>query len=199
MRKLVLLAGFFLSTPLVLIFSLLLLLTISYEKDRQTLSISPFQKQEGVAYAALPSQFYSVQQKILSGDVRVEAVRQFFANYKSPLVPQASFVVRMADKYKIDYRLIPAIAMQESNLCQKILKNSYNCWGYAIYGKHKKTFKNYETAIEAVTYTLAHDYKKDRGLVTPEEIAGRYTSASSKERWAKSVAYFMDELRTLAL
>ena len=33
-----------------------------------------------------------------------------------------------------DYRLLPAIAMQESTLCRSIPVDSHNCWGWGIYG-----------------------------------------------------------------
>ena len=56
-------------------------------------------------------------------DGRQDIVAAFLARYTSPLQPYdhfAKFIVDTADKYGVDYRLIPAIMMQESNLCKAI-------------------------------------------------------------------------------
>ena len=147
-----------------------------------------------VAFAALPlSENAMLEDQITQQDARVEIVRQFFERYKSPLEPHAPTVVETADMYGIDFRLIPAIAMQESNLCKKAPENSYNCWGFGIYGQKVTRFNNYEEAINAVTKTLALKYIAD-GLDTPQEIMRRYTPRSNGS-WAESVEYFMDQLQ----
>ena len=87
----------------------------------------------------------------------------------------------------------PAIAMQESNLCKRSPENSFNCWGFGIYGQKVTRFSDYEEGIEAVTKTLALKYKAD-GLDTPQEIMRRYTPQSNGS-WAESVEYFMDQLQ----
>ena len=98
-----------------------------------------------------------------------------------------------ADKYAIDWRLIPAIAMQESTLCQNIPKNSYNCWGFGIYSGKITRFNNYAEAIETVTKTLARDYKEKRGLEHPEEIVTRDTPGSGT--WADSVNCVLQRIK----
>ena len=112
-------------------------------------------------------------------DARIAAVKNFFSFYKSALTPYADEIVKAADKYGLDYRLIPAIAMQESNLCKKAPKDSYNCWGFGIYGKKVTKFDNYNQAIDTVTKTLATKYKA-QGLETPEEIMSKYTQAATE-------------------
>jgi len=145
-----------------------------------------------VAFAALPSAENVLGDSITSKDARIEIVRQFFAKYKSPLEPYAQNIVEDADKYGLDYRLLPAIAMQESNLCQKIIADSYNCWGFGIYGKKVTRFESYPEAIDTVTRTLVKNYVSG-GLNTPEEIMKKYTP-SSNGSWAYSVSYFMSLL-----
>lgn len=192
MRKVFLLAVFFLLTPLVLVLSLSLL---SYKfQSSQKLSIVNLGKNPRVAYAALPPASGTLKTDIVSEDARVSAVRDFFKKYKSDLQPYAETVIEAADKYDLDYRLIPAIAMQESTLCKKAPKDSYNCWGFGIYGKKVTRFDNYEDAINTVTKTLANQYKA-KGLETPEEIMTRYTP-SSNGAWANGVNEFMDQLST---
>ena len=101
--------------------------------------------------------------------------------------------MRFADMYGLDFRLVPAIGMQESGLCAKAPADSNNCWGYGIYGKKVVTFENYSQAIEAVTKNLAVNYK-DIGLVTPEEIMTKHTP-SNDGSWAEAINHFMDEMK----
>ena len=187
MRKVFLLTIFFTLSPIVLIFCLSLL---SYSFQKNSLAFS-FNSPK-VAYAALPPASGTLTASIQKKDIRVTLVKDFFSTYKSDLLPFAQDVVNSADKYGLDYRLIPAIAMQESNLCKKAPKNSYNCWGFGIYGKKTTKFDSYKDAIDTVTKTLAQKYKA-QGLNTPEEIMSRYTP-SSNGSWANSVNHFMKEL-----
>jgi hypothetical protein len=145
-----------------------------------------------VAYAALPPSSGILKAEIVEEDARIAVVRDFFQKYKSPLIPFAEDVIVSADKYGLDYKLIPAIAMQESNLCKKIIKDSYNCWGFGIYGKKVTRFDNYKEAIDTVTKTLAKQYKA-KGLETPEQIMKKYTP-SSNGSWAYGVNHFSKQL-----
>ena len=191
MRKGLTLAVFFLLTPTILLFSISLL-SYSYNKN---VSLSSTFSQTKIAYAALPNASGTLKTEVSATDARITAVKSFFKRYKSDLLPYAEEVVSVADKYNLDYRLIPAIAMQESNLCKKAPKNSYNCWGFGIYGKKVTKFDNYSDAINTVTKTLAQKYKAD-GLITPEEIMSRYTPGSNGS-WANGVNQFMDQLAIL--
>lgn len=191
MGKLILLTGYFVVTPLFVLFALIFLLFLSFQKNKNYNSI--FSQQKSVAYAALPSSQNMFNDEIEQKDGRVENIRQFFAKYNSPLEPYAQNIIDNAEKYGIDYRLVPSIAMQESNLCKRIPKDSYNCWGYGIYGGKVTKFDNYPQAIETITKGLANNYK-GKGLETPEEIMAKYTP-SSNGSWAKGVNHFMDKLQ----
>lgn len=145
-----------------------------------------------VAYAALPTSQSLITAEITQDDGRIERIRQFLVRYDSPLVPYAADIVQAADTYGLDFRLVPSIAMQESNLCKKIPDNSYNCWGYGIYGKQVMHFKDFKEGIYTVTKGLATHYK-GKGLVTPNQIMSVYTP-SSNGSWAHGVNTFMSEL-----
>lgn len=187
MRKLLLLTSFLVITPLFLLFNIIFLLNLAKHKNSAP--------EQTVIYAALPTAQNEFLTKVIQEDIRVNILEQFFSRYNSPLVPFAENVVASADLNKLDYRLIPAIAMQESNLCNKILENSYNCWGFGIYGKKVKKFDNYPQAIETVTKALAN-YKTNNGLRSPEEIMTKY-APSNDGSWAKSVSYFMTQMDQL--
>ena len=178
-------------TPFLLFVTIIYYLYLSYN---QTKHFRPFNNSKQlVAFAALPSLENVVIDKIEEKDANAEIVRQFFARYNSPLEPYAQDIVDAANAYNIDFRLVPAIAMQESNLCKKARIGSYNCWGFGIYGKKATRFENYKEAIYTVTKTLSQQYK-NKGLETPEEIMKKYTP-SSNGRWAYSVNFFMNHLK----
>lgn len=131
----------------------------------------------------------------LSRDARAALLKKFLTKYNSPLAPLSDYIVLQSDKYGVDYRLIPAIAMQESTGCKFIPDNSYNCWGYGIYGDNVLRFQNYEEGIERVIRGLKNDYY-DHGLDTPQEIMHKYTPPSVKlgGPWASGVEYFFDQI-----
>jgi len=189
MRKLILLTSFFLLTPLTLILSFTYLSFITYQKSSPVLSL---EKTPKVAYAALPNRNEAIFLKTRDVDARIEVVNDFLSYYKSALAPFSDEIVAAADKYGLDYRLLPAIAMQESTLCKKAPKNSYNCWGFGIYGKKITRFDNYNDAIDTVTKTLATKYKAV-GLETPEQIMTKYNPVSTGT-WAQGVSGYMERL-----
>lgn len=192
MGKLFLLAIFFVITPIFIVFNIIFLLYFIEPKHQISFSI-PKTPNQNIIYAALPTTQNDFSAQISLVDVRVGKVKDFFARYSSPLEPYAQHVIDTADQNNIDYRLIPAIAMQESNLCRRVPKDSYNCWGFGIYADKIKRFDNYQQAIEIVTKTLAK-YYKSQGLETPEEIMSKYTPGSNGS-WARGVTQFMEQLQ----
>lgn len=190
MKRVILGVIFCVVTPVVFVFALILSLFL-YHKN-YVAKASFLSRINSVAYAALPTNQNTFSVSIYELDGRVEKVRQFLKRYGSPLEPFAQDIVDAAELYALDYRLVPAIAMQESNLCRKIPEGSNNCWGFGIYGGKVHKFSDYKEGIYAVTKTLSTKYK-DNGLVTPDQIMTRWTP-SSKGSWAFSVNHFMDQL-----
>lgn len=193
MKNLIVIGSYFIFTFFFIVLSTVYLSVLSFEKN------SDFQKNKNnlslkpkVSYAALPSTQNLLKDNIKYRDIRIEVVSSFFQKYNSDLLPFSQNVIDAADKYNIDFRFVPAIAMQESNLCKKAPKDSYNCWGYEVYGAKTKKFKNFPSAINAVSQTLAEDYVR-YGLVTPEQIMKKYTPGSNGS-WAKGVSHFMNQL-----
>jgi len=126
-------------------------------------------------------------------DKRIAVLKAFLRQHDSPLYDQAEFLVKVSDEYDLDYRLLPAIAMQESTACKAIPVNSYNCWGWGIYGTTVTRFSSYEEGIETVARGLKTNYI-DRGLKTPAEIMRKYTPSSSGS-WALGVNTFVEVLQ----
>ena len=187
MRKFFLLTTFFTLTPVIVLATLLFLLFQNTTKSTSPASLANNQ----IAFAAATSTQEVLSERISSQDYQTELIRLFLARYKSPLEPYAEYMVQKSHEHGLDPRLIPAIAMQESTLCKKIPKNSYNCWGFGIYGGKITRFNDYGHAIDVITKTLGTKYK-ERGLSTPEEIMTVYTPSSST--WAENVSYFMKQM-----
>lgn len=173
-----------------LIFSLVLLMYLS------TAKYTPIVTSDFKLYSALPAQNTIVSDSIVHTDARAKIVGNFFTGYKSILANFGNEFITVADKYQIDWRLLPAIAMQESNGGKKVITNSYNPFGYGIYGGTVRKFGSWEEAIERVGQALREDYL-NQGLKTPEEIMAKYTPPSLLKAgaWAKGVRSFMSELQ----
>lgn len=195
-RYFVVLSVWFISTLATLFTAVLMLFNIPSlaseevipSNQPQNLGINEYQ-----LYAAIPEKIGSFTTQIKTGDARPEILRKFLEKHNSPLANYSHSLVEVADTYNLDFRLLPAIAMQESNLCKKIPVDSYNCWGFGIYGDKVTKFDSYEQAFETVAKTLRSQYM-DKGLLTPEEIQSRYTP-SSNGSWAYSVTLFMEQMK----
>lgn len=148
-------------------------------------------KQQQFRFSAVPY-VPSYQTDITVTDGRTANLKIFFRKYNSALYDYADVIVANADKYQFDYRLLPAIAMQESNLCKYIPENSFNCWGWGIYGDLTTRFQSYPEAIETVSKGIK-DHYIDNGLVTASAIMAKYTP-SSNGSWANAVNIFLRAL-----
>lgn len=192
-----LIAIFFTITPITLGISLFSLFSFKgsvLAKDsvsQNNLAVSPY---SGVqVYAALPPQLPSVSDEVGAQDARPEIVKQYLKYYNSPLTPYSEFIIQTSDKYKLDYRLITAIAQQESNLCKIIPPNSYNCWGWGIHSQGSLGFDSYQEGIETVSKGLRTQYL-DKGLENVREIMSKYNATSPGGAWAKGVSQFMADM-----
>lgn len=195
-KNLILISIFFVVTPITLGISLFSLFSLKNhelaEKKFNTtnLTISP---NSGVSiYASLPSKVPSLYSYVGSSDSRPEIIRQYLQFYNSPLEPYADLIVSTADRYSIDFRLITAIAQQESNLCKVIPAGSYNCWGWGIHSKGTLGFNSFEEGIDTVSKGLKEEYL-EKGYSSVEDIMSKYTPLSNGS-WARGVETFMQDM-----
>lgn len=196
-KNLVLVVLFFIATPFVIIACSISLVSLpkasSNLSDNYNQSTTTTNTLASVkVYAPLTTNYFQTQSFVVGSDGRGELIRQYLRSHYSPLEPYADLIVRTADKYMIDYRLITAIAQQESNLCRVIPDETYNCWGWGIHSKGTLGFSSYEDAIETVTKGIREKYV-DQGYNTVDDIMAKYTPLSSGS-WAEGVKYFMDEI-----
>lgn len=161
-----------------------------------TPQVVQFSNQSFKLYAALPEDSAIQEQAVISLDGRAKIIEDFFKRYSSPLSSLSEAFILVADAYKLDWRLLPAISMQESNGGKKVISDSYNPFGYGIYDTLVVRFNSWEEGIERVGRALREDYL-DKGLKTPYEIMTKYTppSLAKDGAWEKGVSSFMEELR----
>lgn len=181
---------------------LLLLVGINVGIVKASLLASPlplfFQKpaESGVVVSeAKSSMDQGLNFDVKTADARVEIVRSFLERYKSPLTPYdqyATALVTSSDRYGLDYRLLPAIMMQESNLCKSSDPKLHNCLGFGIHERGTLGFDTYEEGFDRAARELKANYI-DRGLTTPEQIMTKYTP-SSNGSWADSVNQWIAEM-----
>jgi hypothetical protein len=196
-KNMILIAIFFLITPITLGISLFSLFSLK----TSALAVSPTNPINKISspfsgvqvYASLPAKLPAVSGEVGVGDARVEIVRQYLKSYDSPLTPYTEEVIRVSDKYGLDYRLLPAIAQQESNLCKVIPPGSYNCWGWGIHSAGSLGFDSYNEGLDTVAKGLKTNYI-DKGYVTVNEIMSKYNPISPDGAWGKGVESFMSDM-----
>lgn len=140
-----------------------------------------------VADASATPRFRQIHQ-----DVRVETLAAVLEAYGSPLANEAKTFVFYADTYKLDWKLVAAIAGVESTFGKHIPSGSYNAWGWAVYTGTQRgvAFTNWKQGIATVSEGLRKNYL-DEGAQTLEQIGGRYAASRA---WAKSVRFFLTKI-----
>jgi hypothetical protein len=135
----------------------------------------------------------SVEHKLEFKEINREAVlNKFFEKYNSPLKGSARTFVKVADKYQIDYKILPSIACMESTCGKFLIEGSYNPFGWGVYGNQYIAFDSYEDAIETVGKGLNEGYFA-KGLDKLELIAPVYTPPNHVN-WLSGVRYFSNEI-----
>jgi len=126
-------------------------------------------------------------------DARALKIENVFNKFKCPLAGTGEYIVQKADEHNIPYWLVAAVSFQESSCGKKTpivagLENSYNAWGYGVWGGNVKTFADWEAGISALSkYFDVNFFSKN--ITDPCEIMRVYTPPS-KGSWCEGVKYF---------
>lgn len=144
-------------------------------------------------YLAVPSELTSLTKglemdikRVETQDKRIKALENVFEKYNSPLKPYAASYVRTADKYGIDWKLLPSIAGLESSFGKRQMPGSHNSYGWG--GGHIY-FDSYEQGIEIINKAFKEKYAA-RGAVTVEQIGPIYAESKT---WVPRVKNFMNK------
>lgn len=136
---------------------------------------------------------------VLAGDARALLLAKFLEEHESPIAEYAEYIVDRAEHYGIDYRLVPAIAMCESNVGKRMpSKDSHNAWGISVETGEISgaKFPNWLYAIDWVTKYLKEKYFA-RGITELVDIGAIYAppSVANGNSWANCVGHFMSEIQ----
>ena len=184
MRLFVIIAFWYFVSFLILLFSFFYLTNYKYSIDSRTVS---------AAFLPTPAVTSVIKITQPTNDIRTLALTNFLRDYQSPLAETVDELIKQADLWGIDYTLIPAIAMQESKGCQKAPSESYNCWGFGIYGGKVTKFDSYQQAIAQVAKTIKETYIKN-GLTNVTLLEDRW-APQSRGQWSSSINFFIGKIK----
>lgn len=158
--------------------------------------LSKFAPYRRIAFTSEPPGKVVLGKSIVRKESRPLILKKYLEAHHSPLADHADYLIEAANKYDLDWRLLPAIAGQESTFCRTIPEDSYNCWGWGVHSRGTLKFNTWKEAIETVAKGLRENYL-DQGYQTPEKIMEIYCPRSVTEAngsWATGVKYFIWEL-----
>lgn len=127
-----------------------------------------------------------------TADIRVLKLEKYLESKSSPFAKDAKHFVEEADRLGLDWKLVAAIAGNESYFGQLIPYNSNNAWGWAVYTgmSYGANFKDWKEGVTIVSEGLKENYI-EKGAVTLADIGHIY---AADPNWANNVAHFMNEI-----
>ncbi len=124
-------------------------------------------------------------------DTRAARINSYFGTWDLPLAHHGAFMVEMADKYNLDWRLIPAIAMRESTGGKFACYNNPFGWGSC-----KIKFSSFEEAIETLARNLAGENPRTemyyKGKSTEEKL--HFYNGTVIKTYVREVVKIMDRI-----
>ncbi|OGC65638.1 hypothetical protein A2274_02855 [candidate division WWE3 bacterium RIFOXYA12_FULL_43_11] len=153
-------------------------------------------------YSSKPLTYEYAVSKVNAKDSRAEKIDGVFNIYKCPMEGLGGKFVEEADKYGIPWWLAASVAFKESS-CGKNTptvggQESYNAWGWGVYGDNVRSFDNFARGIETVSKYFSDKFYS-LGIEDPCEIMKVYTPPSDGS-WCRDVIHFsevFDQYRTL--
>ena len=121
-------------------------------------------------------------------DNRVKALKNIFNKYSSPLSDYADTFVTEADKYGVDWKLLPAISGLESSFGLYLMPGSYNGYGW---GGGYIYFKDWKDGITTINKTLRENYMDKWKATDVWSIGPIYAESKT---WSVRVNSFMNEI-----
>ena len=150
-----------------------------------------------IVYGSLPaSASLTLEGKASSEDGRIVMVRRLFERYNCPITSEAGTFIEVADTYKVDFAILPAIALHETLCGKNAPEGTLNPFGYGINSKQRFGYEGWGDSIREVGKAMAKYYFA-KGLDTPKEIMVRYNPLSANrpdQSWLKGVCYFAERL-----
>ncbi len=133
----------------------------------------------------------AVSEKPYSSDPRINVLKAYLASYNSPLTDSASTFVESADRYSLDWKLVAAISGVESTFGHQIPYESFNGWGWGVYGTNVIRFNSWNEAIVTISKALREKYLRNISESDPYVIGPTYAASPA---WATHVDSFMQQI-----
>jgi hypothetical protein len=172
----------------------------NFYKVTQILAFVPFMAIPSVSIASHIGSLETspvIKEEISVNDLRqqkAEAINSFFKKRSMPLEGSGTTFVLVAEKYGLDWRLLPAISVRESSGGKAAC--SYNAFGWGSCKLHN--FHSYEEAIESVGKNLGGANKATSryysGKTTLEKLY--YYNGSVEPTYPDEVVAIMNMIET---
>lgn len=141
--------------------------------------------------------FKSDAAPVVAIDPRAEKIDAYFAQWDLPLAGHGKGMIEAADKYGIDWRLLPALAMLETtggkNLCGD--GTNQNAFGFGSCQIHFSTF---EASFEAVAKTISGNGKNTSHLYKGKSVEGILEVYNPPNTPGMTVGYHKKALRVMS-
>ena len=143
-------------------------------------------------YASKPLTIKTTTTSIYSKDSRAQKINEVYKIYNCPMEGLGDVMVYEADKNNIPWWLVASVSFQESGCGKKTPKvggmETYNAWGWAVYGGNAFAFDNWVRGIETVSKYFS-DRFYSQGITDTCEIMKTYTPPSDGS-WCEGVNHF---------
>jgi hypothetical protein len=137
----------------------------------------------------------TISASIVSSDVpidtRADKLGAYLQSKGSPFADHAADFIAAADRFDLDWKLLPSISGVESGFGHALVPGSYNAWGW---GGGYIRFASWTDAINTIAQSLREKYA-NHGLITPQEIGPVYAPPSYT--WASNVQMYMNQIEKL--
>lgn len=120
-------------------------------------------------------------------DDRAARLKKYLQAQGSPMANDAAALVQIADKYDLDWTLLPAIAALESQYGKMLLPGSFNPYGW---NNGRAYFGSFAASSEEVAAGIRSRYQPS-GEVTAWGIGPRYAASKT---WAERVVRYQAQI-----
>ncbi len=126
---------------------------------------------------------------------RVQKLKSFLIEQKSPLAPYAELIVEQADKYDISWTLATSISGKESSFGKEIKPGSYNAWGVMAWDANGKryirSFNSWEEGIIFETKLISKHYRENMNKAIQEKYCPSFECSPT---WVQTVTEFQEAI-----
>lgn len=116
-------------------------------------------------------------------DPRIARLEKFFQIYHCPGPRQVAEYLRAADGYGLDYRLLPAVSIRETQ-CGRTEKQPHNPWGY-----HHESFPSTEIGIDFLAHRLTQ-----HPLYRGKSLQGKLFTYNPRSTYPQEVERIMRQI-----